>query len=142
MGELSAIRSTIGIVRYGATAVEVIYPTLANPSAPQSSASWAFGAWVQVVSSGTLTAHSLTTIYGGLNAVNYGQLEIGEGAAGSETVIYRTADIFFTQAGTHKVHVLPWSRQITSGFRVAARVAANSSETTYQLYLGFLPRPF
>ena len=142
----SSSGGTVNVSSAGTTQVSVLRPDLANPVVlTASTVVWTVGAYSQMAASADLAAHALTGIYfDGDLASNNTQIEIAQGAAGAEVVIYRFSPREFSEVGVDPFIPVPIPVQITANLRVAARFAdsaAVAGGALVRLKLQFTPRP-
>ena len=142
----SSSGGTSQVTSVGTTQVSLIRPDLANAiTLTASTTVWTVGAYSQLAASADLSAHALTGIYFDDNASgNAQQIEIAQGAAGAEAVIYRIAPRGLSQAGQDPMIPIPVPVQVTANLRLAARFASSAAVAggdTCRVKVQATPRP-
>lgn len=104
---------------------------------------WTFGSYFELVPANTLASHVLVGVFCLMYNVNAEfQIDIAEGAAGSEVVKWRTTFIGANRAvdGSSAKWLFPGYR-LSANARCAVRAATNNASNTFNILLYFAGRP-
>jgi hypothetical protein len=122
------------------TVVPVTFPDRATaPLQTSGNAAWKYGGWTQVVGPNVLTKHAFSGFIINGASGNYFQVDIGTGAAGSETVLF-TCKVVISVTGSFLVMAMPL-RVIPANARVATRLAAAGASQQVTLACHLYPLP-
>jgi hypothetical protein len=102
------------------TKVARVYPSAGMTVLNAPSASWTWGSWTQIIASTSLSMLIIGIVDTPQTTPQYGQIEIGIGASGSEQAMSKVGIVGYNSGGSG-VYYLPRPLLVYKGERVSAR---------------------